>query len=260
MNIFLYDKTFEGLLTVVFELFNMKIKDCIITGKNNYQTSLLDLPFEIETDVLKAERVWKGLQAKTNPKACDMLYHAFLSEIKDIEIVIYRYLQLAFTANYNVSVNYREESVLQIRQIQQMVQKEAHRMYMFVRFQKTNSNIYFAPIEPQYDIIPLIGNHFRNRFRDQVWIIYDTVRDYGLYHDLKTVEEIKLEQIGVNKSSGKIDASLLEEKEETYQLLWKSYFETINIKERKNLKVQMQFMPKRFWNYLPEKNNVKSNI
>jgi len=254
MNIFLYDKTFEGLLTVFFESFKTKIDAEVISGKNNYQASLLDTPFEIETDVLKAERVWKGLQAKTNTKACDMVFHAFLSEIKSAEMMIYRYLHLAFTANYNVSVNYREESVLQIRQIQQTVLKEAHRMFMFVRFQKTNSDIYFAPIQPQYNVIPLIGNHFRNRFRDQVWIIYDTVRDYGLYYDLKTVEEIKLEQTSINKSSGKISSSLLEEKEETYQILWKNYFDAINIKERKNLKVQMQFMPKRFWKYLPEKN------
>ncbi len=185
-----------------------------------------------------------------------MVYHTFLSEMNNIEMMIYQYLQLAFSANYNISVNYREEYVLQIKQIQRKVLREAHRMFMFVRFQKTNDDIYFAPIEPQYDVIPLIGKHFKNRFRDQVWIIYDTIRNYGLYYDLKTAQEIKLEKLGVSKSSGKIDALLLEKKEETYQILWKSYFDAINIKERKNLKVQMQFMPKRFWNYLPEKNNI----
>ena len=255
MNVFLYDNTFEGLLTVVFESFKMKIVADVIVGKNNYQASLLDIPFEIVTDVLKAERVWKGIKAKTNNEACNMIYHTFLSEMDNIEMTIYQYLQLTFAANYNVSVNYREETVLKIRQIQQKVLREAHRMFMFVRFQKTNSDIYFAPIQPKYDVIPLIGKHFKNRFRDQIWIIYDTDRDYGLYYDLKTVEEIKLEQQNINKTSGKIDASLLEEKEECYQVLWKSYFDAINIKERKNLKVQMQFMPKRFWNYLPEKNN-----
>jgi len=260
MNIFLYDKTFEGLLTVVFESFSRKLIPDIIVGKNNYQASLLDIPFEIGSDVFKAERVWKGLQTKADTKVCDRIYHAFLSELNGVEMMIYKYLQLIFTSKYNISENYREENILEISKIQQKVLKEAHRMFMFVRFQKTNSEIYFAPIEPQYDVIPLIGKHFKNRFRDQVWIIYDTLRNYGLYYDLKTVEEIKLEPIGLNKSTGKINASLLEEKEETYQILWKSYFDNINIKERKNLKVQMQFMPKRFWNYLPEKNNGKNEL
>ena len=255
MNVFLYDNTFEGLLTVVFESFKLKILPDAIVYKNKYQPSLLDISFEIITDVLKAERVWNGIKAKTSKEACDMVYHTFLSGMDNIGMIIFHYLQLTFAANYNVSVNYREESVLLIKQIQQKVLKEAHRMFMFVRFQKTNNDIYFAPIQPKYDVIPLIGKHFKNRFRDQIWIIYDTERDYGLYYDLKTVEEIKLEQHNINKSSGKIDASLLEEKEECYQILWKNYFDAININERKNLKVQMQFMPKRFWNYLPEKNN-----
>jgi len=44
----------------------------------------------------------------------------------------------------------------------------------------------------------------------------------------------------------------LQEGEEFYQKLWKSYFTHINIQERKNLKLQRQHMPRRFWKYLPE--------
>jgi probable DNA metabolism protein len=254
MTTFLYDKTFEGLLTLVFESFRLKANADVILGKRNYQVSLLDNPIEIETDIEKAERVWKGLLTKTSKKSAEMIYHAFLSEMDGVEMWIYKYLKLAFSEKYDVSVNYREESVLQIKQIQQSVLREAHRMFMFVRFQRTSANIYFSPIQPVYDVIPLIGKHFKNRFKDQIWVIYDTLRNYGLYYDKKNVQEIKLEQQNYSKSSGKINASLLEEKEETYQILWKNYFDSINIKERKNLKVQMQFMPKRFWNYLPEMN------
>ncbi|MCX6230150.1 MAG: TIGR03915 family putative DNA repair protein [Bacteroidetes bacterium] len=255
MNIFLYDNTFEGLLSVVFEAFRMKLKADLIAGRADFQSSLLYTPFEVVTDIEKAERVWQGLLKRSDKKAGEMVYHCFLSEMDGIEMLVYQFLKLVFESNYNVSINYREESVLKMKQIQRKVLREAHRMLMFVRFQKTNDNIFFAPIEPNYDVIPLIGRHFKNRFRDQVWIIYDTKRDYGIYYDLKTVEEIKLTLENISKASGKINASLLEEKEETYQILWKSYFDAINIKERKNLKVQMQFMPKRFWHYLPEKNN-----
>ena len=77
MNIFIYDNTFEGLLTVVFESFRMKIVADTIVGNNNYQTSLLDIPFEIKTDVLKAERVWKGIKKKANNKTYDMIIRHF---------------------------------------------------------------------------------------------------------------------------------------------------------------------------------------
>ncbi len=252
-NIYLYDKTFEGLLTVVFETYKSKTTADLIVEKKNYQVSFIDEAIEIKTDIAKADRVWKGLIAKTRKLSADMVYHVFLSEMQGIEMLIYKYLRLVFAENYDVSVNYRNETVLEMKQIERTVLREAHRMFMFVRFQRTKARIFFAPIQPAYDIIPLIGNHFKKRFRNQHWVIYDTIRDYGLYYDLTNVQEIKLEQKKYSKSSGKINASLMEEKEEIYQILWKNYYESINISERKNLKVQMQFMPKRFWNYLPEK-------
>lgn len=252
-NIYLYDKTFEGLLTVVFETYKSKTTADLIVEKKNYQVSFIDEAIEIKTDIAKADRVWKGLIAKTRKLSADMVYHVFLSEMQGIEMLIYKYLRLVFAENYDVSVNYRNETVLEMKQIERTVLREAHRMFMFVRFQRTKARIFFAPIQPAYDIIPLIGNHFKKRFRNQHWVIYDTIRDYGLYYDLTNVQEIKLEQKKYSKSSGKINASLMEEKEEIYQILWKNYYESINISERKNLKVQMQFMPKRFWNYLTEK-------
>lgn len=253
-NIYLYDKTFEGLLTVVFETYKSKINADIIVEKKNYQVSFIDEAIEIKTDIAKAERVWKGLIAKTKKTAADMVYHVYLSGMQGVEMLIYKYMRMVFAENYDVSVNYRNETVLEMKQTQRTVLREAHRMFMFVRFQRTKARIFFAPIQPVYDVIPLIGSHFRKRFRDQLWVIYDTIRDYGIYYDLTDVQEIKLEQKKYSNSSGKINASLMEEKEEIYQILWKNYYESINISERKNLKVQMQFMPKRFWNYLPEKN------
>jgi probable DNA metabolism protein len=45
----------------------------------------------------------------------------------------------------------------------------------------------------------------------------------------------------------------MEEKEVEYQVLWKSYFDSVNIKERKNPKLHLQHVPRRYWKYLSEK-------
>ena len=37
--------------------------------------------------------------------------------------------------------------------------------------------------------------------------------------------------------------------------LWKEFFNTIGIKERKNLKCQMNFMPKKYWKNIIEMEN-----
>ena len=43
------------------------------------------------------------------------------------------------------------------------------------------------------------------------------------------------------------------EQEQLYDQLWKDYFNSINIKERQNVKLHVQYLPKRYWRYLNEK-------
>ena len=45
---------------------------------------------------------------------------------------------------------------------------------------------------------------------------------------------------------------ILKKNEQIYQNLWKMFFKTIAIKERKNARCQMQFMPKKYWQDLIE--------
>ena len=40
--------------------------------------------------------------------------------------------------------------------------------------------------------------------------------------------------------------------ESNFQVLWKTFFNTISIKERQNARLQMQFMPKKYWQDLVE--------
>jgi probable DNA metabolism protein len=43
------------------------------------------------------------------------------------------------------------------------------------------------------------------------------------------------------------------EDESAYQYLWKNYFTSVNIVSRKNTKLHLRHIPKRYWKYLTEK-------
>ncbi|MES2689093.1 MAG: DUF4130 domain-containing protein, partial [Bacteroidota bacterium] len=45
----------------------------------------------------------------------------------------------------------------------------------------------------------------------------------------------------------------VDEHEEWYRQLWAGYFKHTNIPSRKNIKLHLQHVPKRYWKYLPEK-------
>jgi probable DNA metabolism protein len=51
----------------------------------------------------------------------------------------------------------------------------------------------------------------------------------------------------------KTDTDFFADEEFQFQELWQNYFESTNITERKNIKLHVRHVPKRYWKYLSEK-------
>ena len=49
-----------------------------------------------------------------------------------------------------------------------------------------------------------------------------------------------------------LSVSILDIKTDEIEDLWKSFYNTIGIKERKNDRCRMNFMPKKYWKYILE--------
>ena len=111
-----------------------------------------------------------------------------------------------------------------------------------------NDEIYAAIIEPDFNVLPLIAKHFKNRYADQQFVIYDRSRSYGIFYDLNTVQFIELD----------LDDAVLKEalhdEEMHYDEMWQDYFISTGIKSRINKKLHLRHVPKRYWKYLNEKN------
>ncbi len=254
MTLLSYDSTFEGFLTAVFEIFEFKYPNPKIIKKEDLQQHLFASPVEIITDIAKSDRVIKKLNVQLGSDGVRSLIYAFLSEKLGVEDVLFTVINYAVTnKNRNVMKDFSNEWVLQISQLTKSVGREKHRMEAFIRFEELKDGTYFAKIDPDFDVLTMIMNHFKNRYQDQKWIIYDIRRKYGVYYDLQNIEivtmELDLKSIK-NKSETVFSASEIE-----YQKLWWEYFDHTNIKERKNTKLHVQHVPKRYWKYLTEKKN-----
>lgn len=253
MNLFIYDKTFEGLLTTVFEAYYLKIFPDVLLGENETQPLFCDQIITVGTDENKSNRVWKGLQKKLSRDALFMLTTSWLSELPDIDILLFRYIRKAIDAPRSIELNFGDPDVLELSKIGKKVNQERHRLIQFARFQKTADNIFFAPFEPLYNILSCVIDHFRERFADQKWIIYDLKRGYGYYYDLSEVTEIHFEKELPRSYSDLLGDEFIAEDEKLFQQLWREYFKALTIKERRNPKLHKQNMPVRFWKYLTEK-------
>ncbi len=250
--IFRYDNTFDGLLTLVFDAYSRKSFPDSILG-SDAQSLFEEEAYHVVTDPARAQRVWDGLHKKISAEACQMCFAVFLSELPGREALLLRYIRKAFASPVSIEVNFGDPDVLECAKIYRKVMREAERMRMFVRFQKTADGIFFAPIEPKYNALPLTIDHFEDRFADQQWIIYDVKRRYGYFYDLHKTEEVSFEHLDIDLETGKLNDEQAAADELIFQELWQRYFKSICIKERINPKLHMQHLPKRFWKYLPEK-------
>ena len=240
-----------GLLTAIFEVYDRRDKEAVIEKKATAAPDVFAQPYAVSTDAVKARRVWAGLSKKLSPAALDGFYNCYLSEEPGIENVLLDYARYAFSSTQKVEEDFGHKSVLYAAQTARKVWREKHRMEAFVRFKLLKDGIFFATIEPDYDVLPIILPHFKSRYADQSWIIYDLRRKRGIYYnkDTEAIEEVFMEW----KEGTEGAESPFDESEAAYQLLWKDYFRHTGIPARKNIRLHIRHIPLRYWKYLVEK-------
>jgi len=251
MTRLIYDGTFEGLLTAVFEIYERKLNYINLQKIGVASTAMFEDVINVITDNSRASRVLNGLKKKLSANGVQRVYIAHMSEIENDENNIVGFIRHVFDAGRNIEEDYGNRFVLRISEIMVMMRREKHRMEAFIRFQKLKDETYYAVIEPDFNVLPLLIRHFRSRYADQKWMIYDIKRNYGLYYDLHDTEFISME-FSEAKSATDVKASFNED-EEVYQHLWKNYFKSVNIASRKNTKLHVRHIPKRYWKHLTEK-------
>jgi len=252
MIIFRYDKTFEGLLTCVFDAYSRKSFPDKLLSENDIEPLFTEICHHVNTSEEKSKRVWNALLKKLPDRGGNMMLHVWLSELKEVDELLFRYMRKTFDHAQSITWNFGDADVLEIARIARKVAHESLYIKQFIRFQKAADNIFFAPIRPIYNALPLAVKHFTDRFADQQWVIYDLQRKYGYYYDLHTTREITFTDED-DSLREKLDESLMAEDEKLFQELWKGYFKALTIKERINPRLHRQHLPVRFWRYLTEK-------
>ena len=252
--VYTYDGSFDGFLTVVFDIYASKRKPVRIVRECLWQPGFFEAPVYVATDSAKSERVWNGVAKRSNQRMTRMFYLAFASELPDIEMTLYGYLEKMFSDTTGTFYrNLLDDHSFELYQTARKVSHEAHRFTGFVRFQETSDGLLFAAIEPDHDILSLIVHHFTRRFGNQPWVIYDQRRDKGIFYKKPEMHEITLTDKQFDAITGNISQETKAEDEDLYRSLWKAYYKAINIPERKNTRLMLRLLPRRYWKYLPEK-------
>ena len=257
MTVYVFDGTMDGLLSAVFDAFLLKEEpEQLLTG-GDVLPLFCERIYKVTTDAEKARRVWTGLEKQLPREALQIISTSQLSELQELWQPLFMLACKVFRQGKEVVRNFADPDVLTVTQIARRVAHEAHRMMQFVRFQKAKDGTYLAVISPDHNVLPLIVDHFHDRFNDQPWLIYDARRHYGYHYDGESPPiHITFENetsVPFSLADGKLSDDILSSDDHLLQDLWRTYFKAICIRERLNPRKQLNDMPRRYWKYLTEK-------
>jgi probable DNA metabolism protein len=239
--IYCYDGSFDGLLTCVFESFEKKETPMDILAEGADLPLLLPVKY-IETDREKAARVSASVPKKIGRDARDFIRNAFLTCHPKKDLLILKFLKLGYRYGPSVMNRLTDDVVDALTKAVYHLEHEAHMYTGFIRFSEANGAL-TAEIEPKNIVLPLLAEHFCERFQNEQFLIYDKTHGMALIHQNRefaicAVEELELPAPG--------------EEEMKFRALWRLFYDTIEIRERRNPRCRMSHMPKRFWGCLTE--------
>ena len=242
-KVYLYDGKFSSLLALIQYLIQLKITPKDIKVEEEYVPNLFDKTIYLNIKN-KNEKI-EYLKNNLSKRILFYVKYTFLSVNTNKEIIIYYFIINALVYKDNVIYRRNLNCVNSIIKISKYVSNEAHKLKGFLRFKKMKNNFYYAVIEPTNNILGIVANYFKDRLKNECWIIKDNKRNTYALYDMYKVIFINNEDII------KLNLDLCGD-EETIQDLWKTFFKSIAIKERENLKCQRNFMPKKYWGNIIE--------
>lgn len=256
MTIFCCEDTVDGIFTAVYDAWDsgLGLANVTVQAGENHDRNLFASYVITETDHGKAQKVARTLRARLGMEDYQVIYQAALSCGADKGAVIFAaaVLGLAVLRKKNITRNLGNTQIMRLFELSRRVEQEGHRYRMFVRFRELEhgegeASVMFSQIEPESQVLPLLGGHFADRFPMMNFMIYDRTHSQCLVHpsgkQWVIAQDARMEEGRITRYS---------REEEAYAKLWRGFVSSVAIKERENPRCQMNFMPKKYWKYMTE--------
>lgn len=237
------DGGFSGFLSAVFEAFTLKQERprfrCPTAGGRMLE--LFDEPVPVTFSAGRAQRVAEGIRRQGGAEVWKALVRAFLSDAGGKEEFIFAFIRRLMNGGGPEILNRLDlPETAAVCRASGRTANEAHKFLGILRFVKY-SHLYYAPIEPDCRVLPLLAGHFSTRFADQEWVI----------HDVRRAEALFWNRGKLSFETG-VTAEAPEDEDDFFEHLWKAYFTAAAIEERRNLALQRNFVPLKYRSCMTE--------
>ena len=244
MTVLQIDGTLHGIFCALFTAFTYKMDDVTVSC-GNQQLSLTDVQVSVSVEPKQVARISNALLRYGGDRLLFECETAMRSGDENKCDVLFRYLYRTLKQRRSLKNMLSLPEVIHFETLLKRIWGEVHRLHGFIRFARLSGGTYYAPFSPDHDVTELLLPHFSARYPSMPFALHD----------------VKRKKIGVwnGKEYAVLDCDLpsaffLDEEEQSYTSLWKAYYDAVTIQERPHQKQMLQYMPRRYWKYLPEKN------
>lgn len=243
--VYLYDGSYDGLLTAVFEAYARREVPDALAEEENLQVAFGQEVSRIGADEARARRVERGLERKLGKPFLEKVWAVSLSGDPDKATALYRYIRRGLTVGRLVYSDLAHPDVLAVDKLYRLVGREAHLLKEFLRFSEVEGGVFYAKISPEHSVVPLLMPHFTDRYSVQPFLIHDDVHEVAGVFDLRGWHMV--ETAGLTLPDITAD-------ELRFRRLWKGFYDAIAIRERFNPRCRRNHMPKKYWQNMTEHN------
>ena len=241
------EDSLEGIFTAIYDAFVHKNQmeqpytDNISIAPGEGCMSLFAREIVVETDARKVERTVYSIQTRLGYSVYDTLLRALCHFDEERATTVLGYLVRAFAKGHDISDYLSDPYVMRVMELSRKVENERQKFYGFLRFRDVGT-VLVAQVEPKCNLVPLMMDHFTDRFPNENFMIYDERRKIAAVHEafhscvLTAGGELDLKHYG----------------EDAFEGLWKQYVSSMEIVQRHNERCQNTMMPKWYRKYMFE--------
>lgn len=261
MHVFICENTPNGILTGVYDAWELKIQencahaDLYLVSEQPDNYELFCTYHTVTPSSSKAEKV----AATLNRKLGHDFYETILTAILSIDLssrkkmdkanAVYQTIVAALRSPKGARIldSLSNPYIYRVFELSRATASEAHHLKGFLRFSELSNGVLFSTIHPKNNALPILAEHFTDRFPQENFIIYDEVHRLAALHRAGSTYML-VDASDINEEF----LQSFSENEARFQKLWLTFFESIAIEARTNPELQSQNIPKRFWSDTPE--------
>lgn len=255
------EDSLDGIFTAIYDAFVYKNQmerpytDSIHIAVGEGNLTLFATELQVSKDSIKVSKTVQTIQNRLGYSVYTTLLEALCHYDEDRASIVLGYLVRAFGCGHSIEGHLSDPYVMRVMELARKVNNERDKFYGFLRFEEIGKadeetkGVLLAQVEPKCNLVPLMMEHFADRFPNEDFIIYDNNRKIAAvhrkYHACTLVEGQELQ--------------IPEERGDYFAELWKQYFATMEIASRHNERCQNTLMPKWYRKHMTEHMTPKSS-